>query len=100
MVVRSTTETPAGMFSIAVGIRVAVTTMSGRGTSTTGGASSASAGANATAYSSMGAWMRRMRSSFIWDRTHIGGDPVTGTTAAYGSSTRRIGTPRPLHATV
>ena len=29
-----------------------------------------------------------------------GGDPVAGTTAAYGSFTRRTGTPRPLHATV
>ena len=41
-----------------------------------------------------------MRSSFIWDRARFGGDPVAGTTAAYGSFTRRTGTPRPLHATV
>src|SRR5271165_533994 len=104
------------MFSMAVGNLVAVTTTSRNRTaaaafdgaaasdwapdSSDGGRSSASAGNNAAAYSSMAAWMRRMRTSFVWDRTSRGGDPVAGTTAAYGSFTRRTGTPRPLHATV
>src|SRR5580658_1888616 len=86
MVSRSTTETPAGMFSTSVGIRVAVTTTSCSGTTvpdevsdgvaddpldgaeSTAGASCANAGDSAVTYSSMAAWMRRMRSSFVWDR--------------------------------
>src|SRR5580658_8140494 len=98
MVSRSTTETPAGMFSTSVGIRVAVTTTSCNGTTvpdevsdevfdevsdevsdgvaddpldgvgSTGGAPCANVDDSAAAYSSMAAWMRRMRSSFVWDR--------------------------------